>query len=378
MNSIEVLPYNQSFVRLNIDRQVAMELSEHFSFLVPGFRFMPKFKMKLWDGRIRLFNVSTCLLPKGLSEYSLKKFCYDNGYEYVNEIYDKFNISEKTIDEQIQRLNIHLQGKGEVKLYDYQIKAVKEAIQKQRIIIESPTSSGKSLIIYAILKILYELNIIKKVIILVPTISLTNQLYSDFLDYSVLNGWNIDNLFGKSTDGKIKDMDKFCVISTWQSVYKEAKRSTFFKNFDCIVVDEVHLAEGASLTNCVEAATNASFKIGLTGTLKEAKSHRYSLEGMFGRPIKMITTKQLMENKVVSSLQIQAICLQYEECYCRPSREYKEEIDFICSHNERNKFILNLCSILKGNTLLLFQFIEKHGKVLESIIRHHFPERPIF
>ena len=51
---------------------------------------------------------------------------------------------------------------------------------------------------------------------------------------------------------------------------------------------------------------------------------------------------------------------------------YQEEIDFLVSHPERNKYICNLVNDMNGNTLVLFQLVEKHGNILYNILQNKF------
>ena len=47
---------------------------------------------------------------------------------------------------------------------------------------------------------------------------------------------------------------------------------------------------------------------------------------------------------------------------------YQEEMDYLVSNDARNIFIVNLVRSLKGNTLVLFQYVEKHGVILHSMM----------
>jgi superfamily II DNA or RNA helicase len=58
--------------------------------------------------------------------------------------------------------------------------------------------------------------------------------------------------------------------------------------------------------------------------------------------------------------------------------DYQTEIDYIVSSNVRNKFIRNLTLSLEGNTLVLFQFVEKHGQDLYAEIRDNAKNKPVF
>mgnify|MGYP003339917220 CR=1 FL=1 len=77
---------NEAWLRVEGDMGIARELSEHLTFEVPGAKFSPKYKSRVWDGKIRLLNLKTQQIYLGLVPY-VKKFCKDAGYtvEYLEE-----------------------------------------------------------------------------------------------------------------------------------------------------------------------------------------------------------------------------------------------------------------------------------------------------
>ena len=113
------------------------------------------------------------------------------------------------------------------------------------------------------------------------------------------------------------------------------------------------------------------YRFGTTGTLTESKTHQLVLEGLFGKVYKAVTSKQLMKDKHISELKIQCLLMQYPEVERESLKKatYREEIDFIVTHKRRNNFICNLALDQKGNTLILFNYVEKHGKVLYEMIK---------
>jgi superfamily II DNA or RNA helicase len=74
------------------------------------------------------------------------------------------------------------------------------------------------------------------------------------------------------------------------------------------------------------------------------------------------------------------LILKYPENICKDSKKwtYQEEIDYIVSNPKRNDFIKNLVLSLDGNTLVLFQLVEKHGKNLFELIKTHAKNRHVF
>jgi superfamily II DNA or RNA helicase len=253
-------------------------------------------------------------------------------------------------------------------------------MQEERCLLLSPTGSGKSLIIYALLR--YYLSKIpkdKKVLIIVPTVSLVEQMFSDFTDYSSANGWDVKNNCHKILAGADKATQKRVVISTWQSIYKQTEK--YFEQFGAVVGDEAHLFKSKSLTAILTKLKRCPFRVGTTGTLDGTDTHRLVLEGLFGRAYEVTKTKALMEKKILSDLKIDCIVLSYPDIDRESVKraKYPDEIKWIIGSKRRNQFIANLCKSLKGNSLILFQFVEDHGKVLNTMVRACIPpERKVF
>ena len=196
----------------------------------------------------------------------------------------------------------------------------------------------------------------EKILILVPTTSLVEQMYSDFQDY----GWSPGTYCQKIYQGYTTKITKDVVISTWQSVYKMPKK--YFAQFGCVIGDEAHLFKAKSLTGIMTKMHNTKYRFGLTGTLDGTQTHKLVLEGLFGSAEKIISTKELMDKKTLAQLKIKCIILKHSNVRGRMS--YAEELDYIVTNKKRIDFVVNLLQHLRGNTLCLFQLVEKHGKPL--------------
>ena len=46
---------DEVYLKIEADADIRRELGEYFTFEVPGFKFMPASRSRVWDGRIRLF-----------------------------------------------------------------------------------------------------------------------------------------------------------------------------------------------------------------------------------------------------------------------------------------------------------------------------------
>jgi superfamily II DNA or RNA helicase len=242
-------------------------------------------------------------------------------------------------------------------------------MQRRRTLLLSPTASGKSLIIYLIVRQLLTYQKLKGLVI-VPTTSLVEQLYSDFADYSGENDFRVEENLHRIYQGKDKHTDLPLTISTWQSLYQMPP--SYFHQFDYIIGDEAHLFKAQSLTSILTSCINTKYRIGLTGTLDGTKTHKLVLEGLFGSTKRVITTKELIDKKELSDFQIKCLILKHPDEICEEMKDcdYQEEIQYLIANEQRNKFIKNLAVSMNKNTLILYQMVAKHGQVLYDMIRN--------
>jgi superfamily II DNA or RNA helicase len=363
MDCVRVKKYNETYNKIICDPSIAQELSEHFSFYVPGYKFMPSYRNKMWDGKIRLFNVMNCMLYSGLLQYVVE-FCEKRKYEIVFE--DNYSDNEFSLLECksfLDTLKLNLEPR------DYQINALVHAIRKNRGLLLSPTASGKSFIIYLLTRYYAS-----RTLIIVPTTSLVSQLASDFTDY----GFASDKYVHRIYSGQDKQTDKPITISTWQSIYKLPK--AYFEQFDVVIGDEAHLFKAKSLMSIMDKLGNCKYRFGFTGTLDGTQTHQLVLEGLFG-PVKRVTaTHELIEKKHLAEFDIKSIVLTYLDDVKKnvSKMNYHDELSFIISYQPRNNFLKNLALSLDGNTLLLFQFVDNHGKVLYDLISKEAKDRKVF
>jgi superfamily II DNA or RNA helicase len=363
---------NEVYLKIEADDGIRRELGEYFTFEVPGFKFMPQFRNRVWDGKIRLFSYATGQIYVGLYPYILK-WCEDNNVQVVDGTKIKDTVvDDKMIDKFIKALKI-----PKIEVRDYQREAFVHSIKKHRCLLLSPTASGKSLIIY--LMLIYNLLRLKnkkqdKILIIVPTTSLVEQLFKDFADY----GYNSDRNVHKIYQGHDKETKKRVVISTWQSIYNLPKK--WFSKFGMILGDEAHLFKAVSLTKIMSKLEDCKYRVGLTGTLDGTKTHKLVLEGLFGQVNKVVSTSELQEKKQLADLKIICLILQHNKNarHFLKGKTYQEEMDYLVSNEKRNKYIRNLCLSLQGNTLCLFQYVEKHGMLLKQLIEEKADDKKVF
>lgn len=358
MDNVSIEKVDDVYVRVNADPGIKMEMSEYFTFEVPGAKFMPAVRNKVWDGKIRLLNTMTGMIYAGLIPYILK-FC--NTREYHVTI-DKGLVPNNVVNDDAG-MQLAKEFNSTFVPRDYQNEAVVHALRSERALLLSPTASGKSFIIYLLTRFHVE-SANRKVLIVVPTTSLVEQMASDFIEYNNGNELSIHKIRG----GIDKNVDADITITTWQSVYKLGK--DWFEKFDVVVGDEAHLFKAKSLTKVLEKMPSCQYRYGFTGTLDGTQTHKLVLEGLFGSVYEVTKTKKLIEDNTLADFGITAIVLQYpdEIRKLNKNKTYQEEIDWIVGNESRNKYIKNLAHSLKGNTLILFQFVEKHGKILHPML----------
>jgi len=364
VETIELSLKDHSMIRVNCSSACAAELSEKFSFFVPGYKFMQPYKRKVWDGKIRLFNRMNGEINAGLFE-KIKVFAGQHGYGIRLKRSEYGLPNEKNEVSHLNMLKWIATVGAPFLPRDYQYDAITHAIEHKRCLLLSPTGSGKSFIIYLVLR-WYMAASSEKILIVVPTTGLVEQMYKDFKDY----GFDSENNCHKIYSGKDKETDKQIIISTWQSINKLP--NVWFEKFGCVFGDECHGFKAKSLSSIMNKAINAEYRFGTTGTLDGTQTNEMVLEGLFGPVERVTTTKELQDEETLAKLNIKVLLLDYEE-ETRKSFEnktYQEEIDFIVSHEGRNRLISNLACDLKGNTLVLFNLVDKHGKVLQELIKN--------
>ena len=362
---------NEVYLKIEAEADIRRELGEYFTFEVPGYKFMPQYRNRVWDGKIRLFSYATGKIYAGLYPY-IQNWCKENNVHIVDGTKIKeTKVDDKKVDDLIKALKLP----HEVR--DYQREAFKYSVEKDRCLLVSPTASGKSLIIY--LMVIFNLLRLKdtkqdKILIIVPTTSLVEQLFKDFIDY----GYNSERNVHRIYQGHEKETNKRVIISTWQSVYNLPKK--WFNQFGMIIGDEAHLFKAMSLTKLMTKLEKCKYRVGLTGTLDGSKTHKLVLEGLFGAVNKVVSTSELIETGKLADLKIMCLVLQHDQTarHFLKEKSYQEEMEYLVSNEKRNKYIRNLATSLNGNTLCLFQYVEKHGKNLYETIRERATDKQVF
>jgi len=367
MSRLTISKKNEVFLKIDSkEPHVFCELSDAFTFEVPGAKFMPQYRSKYWDGKIRLFNQSNGEIYVGLLD-KIVSFCKRSDYEY--EFLDSKFYGTPFEENGFVSLEGVKDYMNKISRYEprpYQIEGVFDALKYNRKLLVSPTASGKSLMIYTITRYMVEKG--KDVLLVVPTTSLVEQMYKDFIEY----GWEVEKYCHRIYAGKEKESTKSVTITTWQSIYK--LEAPFFKRYGCVIGDEAHLFKSKSLVKIMTKLRDAKYRFGFTGTLDGTQTHKWVLEGLFGPAYKIIRTDELIEKGHLAKLDIKILLIRHDP---EKFETYEDEVQFIIQNQKRNNFIKNLTLDLKGNTLLLYSRVETHGEILFNMI-NNVKERNVF
>lgn len=136
-----------------------------------------------------------------------------------------------------------------------------------------------------------------------------------------------------------------------------------------INVSNCHKFKAAELTTIMETCRNASFRIGLTGTLDGKNLNELTVRGLFGDIHKIVTAKELIDAGWAADLEIHSILFEHSEAdrtHCK-KMEYAQEVAYLTTMDKRNIMIAKIASVQTKNTLILFRFKDHGKRLIEEI-----------
>ncbi len=296
MADLTIEKVNEVYLKISTEPHIEYELRDKFTFEVPNMKFMPQYRRRHWNGEIHLFDMRTKRIYVGLLD-KVVAFCEKAGYSFEfqdNKFYGlPFEVNQMICKEGVKDFMASITA---LKPRDYQIDAVCDALRYNRKLLISPTASGKSFMIYSVVR--FHVGLKRKVLLVVPTTSLVEQMYKDFADY----GWDVGSYCHKIYGGKERETNNQVIITTWQSIYKLDRK--YFERFEVVVGDEAHLFKSKSLVSIMTKLADAKYRFGFTGTLDGTQTHKWVLEGLFGPSYKVTRTDELMRQGHLSQLDI--------------------------------------------------------------------------
>jgi superfamily II DNA or RNA helicase len=361
MPQVNITQSGSLYITVTGEMGILAEIWEYFSFKAEGYQYMPSYKSGAWDGRIRLFDQYKKRMLLGLVDM-LIAWCEHNGYSYSKKLLITkdmgFNAQEFLKTQKLKYTP-----------YDFQVDILQKCMTEKRVLVHSATASGKSFAMYLICKALLELD--KKVVIIVPSTGLVEQMYWDFFDYNPAMSRHVDKLYS----GLKKTNSNKILVSTWQSLQNMPVE--FLKEYNAVIADEAHEWKKAKETlSLVERCVNAEYRLGFTGTIEKTPIGLLQLIGIFGNVHKAITARELIDRGLGAKLNVVSIMLNHGEKSFGDT--YQDEIEYLMKHPKRNQFIVRLASKCDGNVIVLYRFVAKHGEILYNSIVHECPDRKVF
>lgn len=378
MVQINVSKINESIVFVECSNTIAQELYNYFSAHTENYRFSPAYKQGRWDGRLRIFNITNHQLPIGLS-YKLKEFSDQGKYSISFNYQIGELVSKEEFISFVESLNLPFPP------YDYQLKSAYDALRNKHLNIQSVTGSGKSLSIYLVIRWLETKNI--KTLLIVPKVQLVEQMFGDFLDY----GWeDVEDKCCRIYGGQKRLLNKNVIISTYQSLYADAKKGQIgqdyidFSSIEALIIDECHSSKNTSINTISKKTFNSSYRIGYSATYPEENSADwFTIVGTTGRIKQYTTYQKLQDDNQIANLKIKVIKLNYPQSVRKLNYEtnkgnYADEVNYINLQSSRMDFIVKLISKIEGNTLVFFIKKENQGIPLYNKIKNELPNKKVF
>jgi len=360
--SYSIIEFNDHTDKEALDLRMA--LMEDLSVFVDGYKFSPKFRAGVWDGKKYYFKMlkdMSMQIPKGLVGTVLKRFNQHMTEDYV-PLKQPPEVTRQEILDHAEFIGLPFEP------YDYQIDAVLKSMNEPRSILVAATGAGKSLIIYLIMT--FHARQKRRGLLIVPNVGLAEQMQSDFLSYG-MTPEDLKKHFHTIYAGKEKNFNKLMTTTTWQSAI--LMNSYDFNALDYVLIDEAHLATGESLQKLLSTSKNCLWKIGLTGTLPKTYEGRFTLAATLGKSKKIITPQGLIERGLATPVTIVTVYFNYplaDKAKVKLLKNYQKEVKYIEEHFERNRFIARMviqATEKYGNSLIMYNSIS-HGEFLLELI----------
>lgn len=298
--------------------------------------------------------------------------------DLIRDEFEYFEIVKDDRNDEVQDLEVNADILDNVVLRDYQVMAVRKAVNIKMGIIEIPTAGGKSEVALGITKLLLNNKLIKKTLIITPSVPIVKQ----FRDRALIRGFKKSEV--GCVYGQEKDFDKplvFAVINTLALGIKERNKQVLdlIKNADLIILDEVHHGRSDSF-QAVAYLSDSEYLIGMSGTpFKDRKNiladmGDATIYGLIGKIILKISQKTLVNMGYIADTAIfmKPVGGSYKKYKSRFNVIYKREI---VDNDVRNKYIVDYCNVFSQQKLsvIVSVNIKDHATYLMNLMKKHHP-----
>ena len=371
---------NQVWCKLDATPEIREKVKQACSFDVPGAEWTSQMKNGFWDGRVSLFDTKRSLFPIGLLP-NLEKFCSEEKIDFDCNLDALVSISDDSIEGLLalaDTLPPRVDGKT-LPRHPHQTDALLEACSRLRGVLEIPPGGGKSWVVYILIRWLQlQIPPEAKILLVVPGIGLANQIFSDFLEYSEDSGWAVKDHVHKIMGGEEKWSEKQIHICVRNSAMDQEQ--DWYDQYHGVIFDECHLVKAESVQSIASNLVNAWFRIGTTATLDKVELNRFKIISVLGPSIKLVSTKELMDQNLLSDMEIEILELKHHPELVQKvkRRTFVDEYQLVYTDPLRNDFLVNLVKMSSGNTMVLFNFVDLHGWPLYERICTDLPDRKVY
>jgi superfamily II DNA or RNA helicase len=374
MGRITAIKVNETHFFIKVDDgDLLYEIDSAFAIYKEGYQFVPAYKNHTWDGKVHFFKVQSRRFPIGLTE-ELVKWCKTRNHTLIFENYEKAPV-EWLSREKFEANCKQIMAGSKYQPRDYQLDAAFAALNGKRGILECCTSSGKSLMIYLILRNLMMERGYKKMLLIVPSIMLVTQMYKDFEDY----GWSdLDKWCELQDKDHVPTYHKTILITTWQSLMKQS--ADYFEDVNVAICDECHGLRGVKLSTMMQFCINADFKIGTTGTLPTSLVEKYDVKSVLGNTLYKITSEELIQRGFLTDIIVANLFLQYPIDFIKENQErtYPEEVRLVEEYEDRMKILSKILdSVPKNHNMLVLCNHVEHLEATIDYLKEHVKDRKV-
>lgn len=264
--------------------------------------------------------------------------------------------------------------------HDYQEESVKRMLKFGRGCILVGTGGGKTFIMALLTQsIIDNENKDAKFLIIVPTIQLVEQTYTDFLEYgydeSVISRWS----------GSYPYQGTQITIASVSILQSSKSDLSILKDINVLIVDEVHiLKKGNGISKLIEKVQTHN-RFGFTGTLPEETVDHWNIFGTIGPILYEKAGDELRKEKYITDAKIDIVKVNYNidsisilhTLMDESPQKYIAELEFMIEHEFRNNLIAKSSILLKGNSLIMVDRII-HGEILEELLRNIAKDKDIY
>lgn len=309
-------------VLLTDNSEVLEALDSIYTIPYPGAQFILK-KKKNWDGKKHFFNPKTGMFRTGLVPRVLRNL-------------EKISITpEIQYHTKLNNITFQTGLLEKYKLFPDQEKLIEQLLAAGRGICESPTGSGKS-VIMAYLIALWNSMGKNRIYVFTARKQLVSQLYK-FFDSCLPNVGIAHGEEYKRGSTMVASIGSF------------SKVISFEEQPDLILVDEIHEFSGGKTSLSNIETIDCYHKFGFTATVPTDKFARLTVEGAFGSVITGETTQSLTAKGRIPVAKINLYRCKHEKY--RDTNSYLETYQKkIVKNRERNNLICSVVnSIISSN-----------------------------